>query len=92
MNEAIFARLAQLLREAADNPSVVAVILTGSGGYFTSGADVKEMASVDPGTGRQLTLDSFCLFAISLFHTRTTVLQTVRFHSKCLRSLFQYDF
>lgn len=35
----------ELLRQAEHNDSVVAVILTGSAGYFTSGADLKEMAS-----------------------------------------------
>eukprot|EP00903_Cladosiphon_okamuranus_P010535 g9965.t1 len=42
-SRAVCSRLAGLLERAARSESVVAVILTGANGYFTSGADVKEL-------------------------------------------------
>ncbi|CAM9764342.1 unnamed protein product, partial [Hapterophycus canaliculatus] len=42
-NRAVFSRLAELLRRAEHSDSVLAVVLTGAGGYFTSGADIKEL-------------------------------------------------
>ncbi|CAM9301813.1 unnamed protein product [Ectocarpus fasciculatus] len=42
-NAALFLRLAQLLERAERSESVLAVVITGSGGYFTSGADIKEL-------------------------------------------------
>ncbi|CAN0445024.1 unnamed protein product, partial [Scytosiphon promiscuus] len=40
---AVFSRLAELLHRAERSESVLAVVLTGAGGYFTSGADIKEL-------------------------------------------------
>ncbi|CAM9225213.1 unnamed protein product [Scytosiphon promiscuus] len=43
VNRAVFSRLAELLHRAERSESVLAVVLTGAGGYFTSGADIKEL-------------------------------------------------
>ncbi|CAN0544786.1 unnamed protein product, partial [Ectocarpus sp. 12 AP-2014] len=42
-NGALYLRVVQLLERAERSESVLAVVITGSGGYFTSGADVKEL-------------------------------------------------
>jgi len=42
-SRAVFSRLVELLARAEQSESVLAVALTGAGGYFTSGADVKEL-------------------------------------------------
>eukprot|EP00752_Nemacystus_decipiens_P009762 g8718.t1 len=42
-NRAVCSRLAELLEKAAQSESVVAAVLTGANGYFTSGADIKEL-------------------------------------------------
>lgn len=39
----MFSRLAVLMDRAEQSESVLAVVLTGAGEYFTSGADVKEL-------------------------------------------------
>lgn len=48
----MFSRLAELLQRAERSESVLAVILTGAGGYFTSGADIKELQN-DGGSRRR---------------------------------------
>ncbi|CAN0264817.1 unnamed protein product [Pylaiella littoralis] len=42
-SRAVFSRLAALLETAERRESVLAVVLTGAGEYFTSGADIKEL-------------------------------------------------
>ncbi|CAN0491570.1 unnamed protein product, partial [Ectocarpus sp. 8 AP-2014] len=42
-NGALYLRVVQLLERAERSESVLAVVITGSGGYFTSGADIKEL-------------------------------------------------
>lgn len=42
-SRAVFSRLVELLERAELSESVLAVVLTGANGYFTSGADVKEI-------------------------------------------------
>ena len=39
----VYLKVAELLERAEKDESVVAVVLTGAGDYFTSGADVKEL-------------------------------------------------
>ena len=41
----MYLRVAELLKKAADRESVLAVIIMGTGSYFTSGADIKELQS-----------------------------------------------
>ena len=45
---ALIADLDQRIRELAADPKVRSVVLTGEGQYFSAGADVKEMATLDP--------------------------------------------
>lgn len=42
-NVAMYARVTELLDRAEKDESVVVVVLTGAGNYFTSGADIKEI-------------------------------------------------
>lgn len=42
-SRAVFSRLVELLERAEQSEAVVAVVLTGAKGYFTSGADIKEL-------------------------------------------------
>ncbi|CAM9992517.1 unnamed protein product, partial [Choristocarpus tenellus] len=44
-NNEIYVRLAQNLERAGSDDSVVVVIITGTGKYFSSGADLKEIQS-----------------------------------------------
>ncbi|MCQ3829806.1 enoyl-CoA hydratase/isomerase family protein, partial [Microbulbifer elongatus] len=42
LTQAMYSAMAELLNEAASNPQVRAVILTGAGGAFTSGNDLAD--------------------------------------------------
>lgn len=43
---AMYSRVAELLDRAEKDESVVVVVLTGAGEYFTSGADIKELQTL----------------------------------------------
>lgn len=43
INSAVYLRIVELLGIAAKNDSIVVVVITGGRGYFTSGADIKEL-------------------------------------------------
>ena len=47
----------QQLTEAEFNPAVRCIVLTGSGGAFCAGGDVKGMAAANAGSGAQQTID-----------------------------------
>lgn len=68
-NEALYEDTAKAIREAAEDPDVAVVLLTGNGRAFSAGNDLKEMASriSDPalaGTGSHFTtmIDALTVF------------------------------
>ena len=63
LSTALLGALDQRVTELAADPKVRSVILTGDGQYFSAGADLKEMATLDPATAPQLVRRGHALFA-----------------------------
>ncbi len=70
LSTALLGQLDQRVTELAADPKVRAVILTGDGQYFSAGADLKEMATLDLSTAPQVVRRGHALFArIAEFRT-----------------------
>jgi enoyl-CoA hydratase len=63
LSTALLGALDQRVTELAADPKVRSVILTGDGQYFSAGADLKEMATLDLATAPQLVRRGHALFA-----------------------------
>jgi enoyl-CoA hydratase len=62
LSTAVMADLDSKVREVASDPKARAVILTGDGQYFSAGADLKEMATLDLANAPQLARRGLELF------------------------------
>ncbi len=62
LSTAVLADLERTVAELAEEPRVRAVILTGDGQYFSAGADLKEMATLDLATAPAMVRRTHVLF------------------------------
>ncbi|CAN0347845.1 unnamed protein product [Ascophyllum nodosum] len=72
----VYLKVAELLERAEKDESVVAVVLTGAGDYFTSGADVKELMTSEPPT-TLMSQQPFGIFASTLLRFPKLVVAAV---------------
>eukprot|EP00904_Undaria_pinnatifida_P002900 jgi/Undpi1/12610/HiC_scaffold_6.g02279.m1 len=72
----VYLRIVELLKRAADRESVLAVIITGTGSYFTSGADLKELKGKAVSTTPMLQ-QPFGVFATALLRFPKLVIAAV---------------
>jgi len=62
LSTGLFAALSRHVQEIASDPKVRAVLLTGDGQYFSAGADLKEMATMDLSTAPDVVRKGHGLF------------------------------
>jgi enoyl-CoA hydratase/carnithine racemase len=62
LSTALLAGLSRHVEEISTDPKVRAVVLTGDGQYFSAGADLKEMATLDLSTAPEVVRKGHALF------------------------------
>jgi enoyl-CoA hydratase/carnithine racemase len=76
LNTRLLDDLDQRISELADDPKVRAVVLTGDGQYFSAGADVKEMATLDLASAPQVARKGIAIYD-RLAHLRVPVIAAI---------------